>query len=138
MIHYLLDTNIVSEGARPQPNARVRERYQAHEHECAIASPVWHELVYGVERLVPSRRRNMLTRYLEDVVQATLPILPYDATAAQWHSRERARLERLGRPRPWADGMIASVAATQNLILVTRNTADFADFDGLRLENWFD
>lgn len=33
MVHYLLDTNIVSELARPEPNARMRERYRAHEHE---------------------------------------------------------------------------------------------------------
>ena len=37
MVSYLLDTNVVSELARPEPNARVRQRYQAHEHESAIA-----------------------------------------------------------------------------------------------------
>ncbi len=137
MVHYLLDTNIVSELARPEPNARMRERYRAHEHESAIASVVWHELVYGVERLPAGRRRDVLMQYMEEVVQATLPILSYDAVAARWHSRERARLERLGRTRPWADGMIAAVSATRSLILVTRNTNDFADFDGLHLENWF-
>ena len=59
MVHYLLDTNIVSELARPEPNARMRERYRAHEHESAIASVVWHELVYGVEHAPgwPAARR---------------------------------------------------------------------------------
>ena len=137
MVRYLLDTNIVSELARPEPNAPMRECYRAHEHESAIASVVWHELVYGVERLPTGRQRDVLMRYMEEVVQATLPILSYDTIAARWHSRERARLERLGRTRPWADGMIAAVAATRSLILVTRNTNDFADFDGLHLENWF-
>ena len=138
MARYLLDTNIVSELVRAEPRAPVRERYRAHEHECALPSVVWHELVYGAERLPQGRRRELLLQYLDEVVRATLPILPYDADAAYWHARERARLESLGRPRPLADGMIAAVAATRGLILVTRNTADFEGYDGLHIENWFD
>jgi tRNA(fMet)-specific endonuclease VapC len=34
--------------------------------------------------------------------------------------------------------MIASIAATNGLTLVTRNVADFSAFQGLRLENWFE
>lgn len=138
MIRYLLDTNILSELVRPRPDPRVQERYRAHEHEGAIASTVWHELLYGVERLAPGRQRDKLARYMVEVVQASLPVLPYDAEAAQWHARERARLERAGRTRPFADGTIAAVAATRNLILVTRNTDDFVGFDGLHIENWFE
>lgn len=44
----------------------------------------------------------------------------------------------MGRPRPIVDGMIAAIAATQNLLLVTRNTDDFAGYDGLTAENWFE
>ena len=129
MIRYLLDTNIISELVRPRPNPRVQERYHAHKHEGAVASTVWHELLYGVERLVPGKRRNKLARYMEEVVRTSLPVLPYNAAAAQWHARERARLEAQGQPRPALDGMIAAVAATRGLILVTRNTDDFAGFN---------
>ncbi|MEP0548082.1 MAG: type II toxin-antitoxin system VapC family toxin [Rhodothermales bacterium] len=138
MIRYLLDTNILSELVRPQPDPRVQERYRVHEQEGAIASAVWHELLYGVERLAPGRRRDALARYMTEVVQASLPVLPYDAEAAQWHARQRARLEAQGKPRPALDGMIAAVAASRGLILVTRNTGDFAGYDGLHVENWFE
>lgn len=137
MIRYLLDTNVVSEVVRPHPEPRVMERYRAHEREAAIASPVWHELVYGVARLAPGRRRDLLARYLDEVVRPTLPVLPYDAEAAQWHARERARLDALGRTPPVVDGMVAAIAATRGLVLVTRNTADVAGFDGLAVEDWF-
>ncbi len=50
-------------------------------------------------------------------------------------AQERARLESMGRPHSPVDGMIAAVAATRSLILVTRNTADFADFRNLHVEN---
>ena len=138
MIRYLLDSNIVSEPARQRPDPQVQARYQAHAHEMAVPSVVWHELVYGLERMAPGRKRDFLAHYLLDVVRPAMPVLPFDTAAAEWLARERARLEALGRPRPALDGMIAAVAATRNLILVTRNTGDFAGFDGLHIENWFE
>lgn len=137
MIRYLLDSNIVSEPIRPTPDPRVQARYRAHAGAMAVSSIVWHELLYGMERLAPGRKRDFLAHYLLDVVRPSMPILPFDTGAAEWLARERARLAALGRPRPFPDGMIAAVAATRGLILVTRNTGDFSDFDGLHLENWF-
>jgi tRNA(fMet)-specific endonuclease VapC len=63
-------------------------------------------------------------------------LLPYDREAALWHAVERARLASQGRTPPFIDGQIAAVAVVNNLILVTRNTAGFADFAGLTVENW--
>lgn len=138
MIRYLLDSNIVSEPARPSPALQVQARLRAHAEEVCIASVVWHELVYGVERLAPGRKRDFLTHYLLEVVRPVMPVLPFDAAAAEWLGRERARLEAIGRPHPVMYGMIAAVAATRGLILVTRNTQDFAGFDGIHTENWFE
>lgn len=149
MLRYLLDTNIVSELMRTAPDALLYERYQAEERasarreslqseSMAIASIVWHELAYGVERLPPGQRRTALERYLDEVVRRTLPILPFDEAAAFWFARERARLTSLGQTPPFTDGMIAAIAATRDLILVTRNTSDFEHFDGLHVENWFE
>jgi tRNA(fMet)-specific endonuclease VapC len=57
--------------------------------------------------------------------------------AAEWFAEERARLSQIGRPPSYPDGQIAAIAATNDLILVTRNTTDFADFIDLQVENWF-
>lgn len=138
MIRYLLDSNIVSEPARQRPDPKVQARYQAHAQETAMPSVVWHELLYGLERVAPGRKRDFLAHYLLDVVHPAMPVLPFDAAAAEWLARERARLEARGRPRPALDGMIAAVAATRGLILVTRNTGDFVGYDGLHVENWFE
>ena len=67
-----------------------------------------------------------------------IPFPPYEKTAAEWFAQERARLTQIGHPPSYPDGQIAAVAVTNNLILVTRNMADFAHFAGLRLENWFE
>lgn len=135
-LHYLLDTNVVSEPLRPQPHQNVLARIQRHQAQVAIASIVWHELVYGAARLPPSARRTAIEHYLHQVVAPTIPVLPYDEPAAVWHARERARLAQLGRTPPFADGQIAAVAQTSQLILVTFNTADYADFNGLAVEDW--
>ena len=52
----------------------------------------WHELVYGLEGMPASRRKDDLFSYLTISVYATLPILPYDEGATVWHGSERARL----------------------------------------------
>ncbi len=74
--------------------------------------------------------------YLQDVVLASFPVLPYDETAAHWHGRERARLEGLGRPAPFVDGQIAAIAFVNDLVLVTVNVKDFTPFSHLEVENW--
>ena len=133
---FLLDTNVVSEPLRPVPNARVLRNLRRHESELAIASIVWHELRFGVERLPPSRRRNAIERYLEDVVLASMPILDYNDAAADWHAVERARLAASGDTPPFADGQIAAIAKTRNLQLVTFNEADFRRFRGVKVVSW--
>ncbi len=101
-----------------------------------MASVTWHELKYGVGRLEKGRRRSALETFLEQVVRATLPTLPYDDRAAEWHATERIRLERAGKPATFADGQIAAVAATNGLVVVTANVADFRPFKGIKVVNW--
>jgi tRNA(fMet)-specific endonuclease VapC len=137
MIRYLLDTNIISEPARPDPSGQVVDRLEGHGDEVALPSIVWHELVYGVERMDQGRRRSYLTDYLREVVRPSMPIILYDEAAAQWHGTARAKLEAEGQSQPFADGQIAAIAATRELILVTRNTSDFERYDELHVENWF-
>ena len=133
---FLLDTNVLSEPVRPIPDGYVLERLREHSEEIATAAVVWYELHFGVRRLPESGRRRTLQRYLEKVVLASVPILPYDAGAAAWHAAERARLTSLGRTPAFPDGMIAATAHTNRLILVTRNVKDFMDFEGLEVESW--
>ena len=58
MIRYLLDSNIVSEPVRPRPDAGVQARLAEHGSRVALASVVWHELLYGMERLPEGRRKD--------------------------------------------------------------------------------
>lgn len=135
MVSMLLDTNAVAEAVRPTPNAGFIGRLRANEAKVAIASVTLHEALYGIERLPGGKRKQMLRAYMRDVL-AKMPVLPYDAKAAEWHARERVRLEAAGRPIPYADGQIAAVAVVHGLTLVTANVRDFRDVEGLRVEDW--
>ena len=136
-LKFLLDTNVVSQPVAPVPDPNVLARLKKHEEEMAIAAVVWHELIFGAQRLPRSRRRQTIERYLAEVVEPSLPIVPYDAAAAAWHGEERARLQAVGLVPAYADGQIAAVAKVNGLILVTRNLVNFQHFQGLEAENWF-
>jgi len=136
-MRYLLDTNILSEPMKPDPDSSVMRKLSRHRTTLVTASIVWHELNYGCARLPTSKKRSRLEKYLANVVQASIPILAYDERAAAWHAQERARLAAKGMTLSHADGQIAAIACVNKLVLVTRNTKDFGCFTKLKLENWF-
>lgn len=135
-LRYLLDTSVISAPMTKHPNPYIIKRLEVHGLESAIAAPVWHELTYSCRRLPRGKRRDALEGYLHDVVQASFPILAYDEAAATWHGHERARLEALGKPTPFADGQIAAIAHANGLALITLNVKDFARFKGLGVTDW--
>lgn len=133
---YLLDTNILSEPLRPRPAQALLARLARFQEQLCTASVVWHELWFGCRRLAASAKRARIEHYFVSVLAPSLPRLAYDERAALWHAEERARLTALGRPPSFIDGQIAAIAATQGLVLVTRNQADFEGFTGLVVEDW--
>lgn len=134
---FLLDTNILSEPLRPVPNPRVMESLVRSSGLTATATVVFHEMLYGCYRLPNSRKRQAIEAYLREEVEAKLLLLPYDTEAAKWHASERARLVKLGKTPSYVDGQIAAITVVNNLVLVTNNEADYADFQGIQIENWF-
>ncbi|MEZ5479601.1 MAG: type II toxin-antitoxin system VapC family toxin [Thiolinea sp.] len=137
-IRYLLDTNILSESTRPTPDPKVMQRFKQEHRHVATASVVWHELLFGCQRLPLSRKRSQLENYFQDLLLSGLIILPYTQPAAEWHAAQRVRLTAIGQSPAFADGIIAATAYQHELILVTRNVDDFAVFSGLQIENWFE
>ncbi|MGV0029064.1 PIN domain-containing protein [Phormidesmis priestleyi] len=137
-LRFLLDTNIVSELSRLQPNRFVTTKYVQNIEDIALASVTWHELLYGFHRLPTSRRKEELGFFLRQMIRPNVLVLDYGEAAAEWFASERARLTGLGRSPSYADGQIAAVAVANHLILVTRNVSDYSDFAGLAIENWFE
>jgi tRNA(fMet)-specific endonuclease VapC len=133
---YLLDTNVLSEAVKAEPDRKVMAMLERHQDEIATAAPVWHELLFGCLRLPVSRKREMIEAYLENVVLRNMDILPYDERSAEWHAQQRAKLSMQGKVPSFVDGQIAAIAWVHDMILVTRNTHDFKSFEDIRVLNW--
>lgn len=136
-LKYLLDTSILSEPAKAQPNQSVLQKLNQYNGQYCTAVTVWHELHYGVERMVDSKRKEALFSYLNALEQSGLVVLPYEKLAGKWLAEQRGSLSKRGVTLPLMDGEIAAIACTNQLTLVTRNVDDFANYDELLIENWF-
>lgn len=134
-IKFLLDTNIISQPVKKMPSKKVLKKLEDHSSAISISAITWHELCYGVSRLEDSKRKTVLEKYVE-LLHKTIPILPYEDKAASWHGSQRAQLESEGNPQPFADGQIAAIANSNNLILVTDNIKDFKKYTDLSITNW--
>lgn len=133
---FLLDANVLSELTKPRADAGVLARFKRYRRQVCTAAPVYHELRFGVTSMADGARKTFLVSFLDGLLASGLDVLAYDARAAAWHAVERARLQKVGKPRPFVDGQIAAIAAVNDLALVTRNVSDFALFEDLRVKDW--
>lgn len=132
---YLLDTNIVSELRRPKPHGAVLAWLQSVEDkDLFIAALTLGEIQAGIEitREQDAGKAGQIEQWL-DLVANTYNIIPMDAEIF----RTWARLMHKTSETLYEDAMIAATAKVNNLIVVTRNVADFRSF-GVRLLNPFD
>lgn len=91
---------------------------------------VYSQLLQGID----SQPDPAIERLLIDSFMLALIVVPYDEAAAVRYG-EIVAAKGYNR-RHTLDRMIAAHAISLDATLVTNNTADFADIDGLRLENW--
>lgn len=124
----VLDTNVVSEIFRPEPEARVVTWLEDLTGEVAIAAVTLAELLAGVRRFPDGQRRTALEEQVRQAVEpyrATRAILPFDAEAAQEYADVLAARERAGRPIHTADAQIAAICRAHGATCATRNVRDF-------------
>ena len=119
----LIDSNIaiyVLRDSASRPAVRISELLPGTVVTSAI---VYAEILLGIPPEETDARISV-ERLFERV-----PVLPFDAGAAQAYARipfKRARFDRL----------IAAHALSLNLILVTNNESDFRNIPDLAVENW--
>lgn len=125
---FLLDTNVVSEWVKPQPNGGVVQWLENVDEDRVFLSVVTlTEIRYGIERMAKSKRRLRL----EDWLSKELPlrfenrILPVDEIIADVSGRFAAWSEAAGRQLAAMDAFLAATAHIHQLTLVTRNQSDF-------------
>ena len=116
---YLVDTNIISELCRHQPNSGVLE-WAARVEKCLISVISVEEIFYGLAWRPNERLHSWMADYLQrqDILPITEPI-------GRRAGELRGEFARRGIVREQADMLIAATAQIHALTLVTRNTRDF-------------
>ncbi len=133
---YLFDTDTISNLLSTRPSKKLTRRLQRVPPEHQFTSTITvAELYYGVHK---SPRPQEFKRRLEREVLPRVRVIPFDRRAAEVYGRVRAELERERRGRPLADPdlMIASIALSRGLTVVTGNVQHFARVPGLKVEDW--
>jgi len=99
------------------------------EQEVGIAAITAAELIAGVER-ADALHRPRRSAFVEGIL-ATIPIVPFDLTAARLYAQIDADLANAGTPIDRADLQIAVTALARGWAVATLNTPDFARVPGL-------
>jgi toxin FitB len=137
----VLDTNVVSEPFRANPDANVMRWYaNCTPSELFITATTVMELYAGMHLLPEGRQRLSLNKIIRDQTNLVYAgrILVFDTEAATTCGRILAESKRRGREPKISDCQIASIALKHNYSIATRNTKDF-QHDGLRVINpWTD
>lgn len=133
---YLIDTNVLSELRRRDPDANVVRWMTGRPASTLYLSVLTlGELRKGVEGLTEGDRKRRLLDWLEVELPAFFAgrILAVDATVAQRWGR---LLAQAGRPLPAIDSLLAATALAHGLTLVTRNLRDFQHPELTVLDPW--
>ena len=133
-MRYLLDTNICIYLIKKRP-AEVLERFRQHSpKDVAISTITLFELQYGIEKSQYRQgSEDALAKFM-----LPLDLINLDRSAAIEAAAIRAQLESKGMPIGPYDLLIAGLARSQNMTLVTSNTKEFERIAGLHLENWIE
>jgi predicted nucleic acid-binding protein len=132
---YLLDTNVVSETRRPQPDVRVLSfLHGAGNSNLFLSVLVLGELRKGVAlkgRSDPVAAK-LIEAWVDGMEQSFANrILGIDAATSKLWGEWSGQ-----RPRPVVDTLLAATAHTHGLMLATRNIRDVYDLPILHLDPW--
>lgn len=124
----VLDTNVLSETLRPNPDAAVMTWLAARPAASLFTTTLTRgEILYGVRMLPKGRRRDRLHDAIMTIFAETFAgrILAFDSPSADAYADIAAARKQSGKPIGQFDAMIAAVTRSRGAVLATRNTKDF-------------
>jgi len=134
-LKYLLDTNIISEFVSKKPSQKVLDYVNSlDENDIYLSVITIGEIRFGIEKLDKDNQKKkikMLSDWLENDLMQRFNgrILDVDLQVMLKWGEVNAQLQKLGKPMPIMDSLIASSCLAKELILITRNEKDFYSFE---------
>ena len=129
-MRYLLEANAVIALLNDTKSRTARRARRHKPGDIGISAIVVHELYYGAFKSQRAARNVALVDGLQ------FEVMEFDQEDARQAGEVRALLAARGAPIGPYDVLIAGQARARRLILVTRNTAEFARVPDLRIEDW--
>jgi toxin FitB len=123
----VLDTNVVSEAMKPEPNPAVVAWLNAQAAPTLYLSSVTlAELLFGIAALPAGRRKDMLAKTLDGLLLLFRDrVPPFDTDAARRYAELAVTARAAGRGFPTPDGYIAAIAASRGFMVASRDTAPY-------------
>ena len=123
---WLIDTDILSERARKRPDTRVLAWLEENAADVYTSSHTIGEIQAGIGFLPDGAKKRALQAWLNGLMDAMEGrILNFNTSVAMVWGRQEAEFKRKGCPMPMPDSFIAATARRHNLVIITRNVADF-------------
>lgn len=130
MTSYIVDTNVISESIKAKPNKAAIEWLSEHSRTLYLTSITIEELRFGELMMPKGKKRTALQEWIDSLIQQySSSILDFDATAAEICATFHERAISAGFSPSIEDLMIASIAKTNDAVVVTRNVKDFEYLD---------
>lgn len=126
---YLLDTNIISELIKDNPNENVVSFIKSISEDAFVLSVVTvGEIKFGIENSKSEAKKEELKNWLYNHLLQRFEnkIIDIDIETILVWAKTTHKLQTIGKPMPIMDSLIAATCLAKNLILVTRNEKDFS------------
>lgn len=138
---YLLDTNVISELVKKDPNPGVVHWIDEHdEHTLFLSVITFGKLQKGISKLRDSNRAERLQRWVDQDLTKRFEgrIIPIDLDVVSTWGRIQGAAEKRCVKLSVMDSLIAATAMTHNLNVVTRNVHDLERCQVSVHNPWFD
>ncbi|MEO2039448.1 MAG: type II toxin-antitoxin system VapC family toxin [Martelella sp.] len=134
----VLDTNVVSEAMKPEPDPAVRDWLDDQAAETLyISSVTVAELLFGIGALPDGRRKQKLAATLDGMLPLFEGrILAFDSNAARHYADLAVVARKAGRGFPTPDGYIAAIATAHGFAVATRDASAFDAADVPVIDPW--
>ena len=129
-MRYLLDANAAIGLLNDAASGLAQRARREKPADVAISAIVAHELFYGAFKSRRAERNVALVDALR------FAVIEFDKEDARQAGKIRAFLAAKGSPIGPYDVLIAGQAIARNMVLISRNTNEFARVPGLRSEDW--
>jgi predicted nucleic acid-binding protein len=125
---YLLDTNVVSQTSKLDPNVAVMRWWKLqNELSLMLSAIVFQELRFGIEMLSPGKKRSRLEEWMEIRLRGEFAgrILPVTVEIAELSGRLIAETKKAAHIAETGDALIAATARVHGLKVATLNRTHF-------------